>query len=262
MRCTAFCTAYSYHLKPLFESLKSRYVTTLYRDVIHLKLEGTDSCHDIFYFSFGALVCWGTTEEEEMMALREVQAHEDSPIENIEEDDFTIHLSEKNHVHNDELYISDYKLLTRLAVSYGLAQSAKLGGFELLIQKTINDTKQIPIDLATKGKILLSKKEIRCMMGKLFIDRSSVNLHFDALDKPEFFWENDDLEPLYSMTAKYLDVQDRVRALNHRLAIINDLFQMLGNEVDTQHSSRLEIIIIILIMIEVIITVFIEFIRR
>ena len=55
-------------------------------------------------------------------------------------------------------------------------------------------------------------------------------LHVDVLDTPEFFWEYPELEPLYIMTANYLDIETRVEVLNQRLDVIHELFEMLGNE--------------------------------
>lgn len=91
-------------------------------------------------------------------------------------------------------------------------------------------------------------------MGALFLDRSSINLHVDVLDTPEFFWEHPELEPMYLDVANELDIQNRGQVLNQRLDVLRELFEMLGNELNHQHSSRLEWIIIWLILIEVIIT--------
>jgi uncharacterized Rmd1/YagE family protein len=39
------------------------------------------------------------------------------------------------------------------------------------------------------GSVGLSHNSISKKIGKLFIERNNVNLHFDVLDTPEFFWE-------------------------------------------------------------------------
>ena len=56
------------------------------------------------------------------------------------------------------------------------------------------------------------------------------------------------------MVANYLDIETRVEVLNQRLDVVHELFQMLGSELNHQHSSRLEWTIIWLIIIEVILT--------
>jgi len=91
-------------------------------------------------------------------------------------------------------------------------------------------------------------------MGELFIERNSINLHSDILDKPEFFWVYPEVEPVYTMIANYLDLSPRVEVLNQRLGVVHELFDMLNSELNHQQTSRLEWIIIILIFIEVGIT--------
>ena len=99
----------------------------------------------------------------------------------------------------------------------------------------------------------MSKKEISKQIGVLFNERYYINLHSDILDTPEFFWRRPSYEPLYLMTAEFLDIQTRHNILNHRLNMIHELYTILANELNYKHSTRLEVIIIILIAIEVIV---------
>jgi uncharacterized Rmd1/YagE family protein len=253
MDCRAYCTASSYAIKPLYEYLKDRFRTTLYRDVIHIEIpHPPDQVADVFFFSYGTQVCWGLDQNQSQQFLQEVKAFQHQPLEDeIEIDEFTFVFGDTPKIVEDEITLPNRDSLTRLAISHGLAQSVKLGAFEGTIQKTVNLTKDIPEDLAKRGRISLSRKEIRKKMGELFIERNSINLHVDVLDVPEFFWEYSELEPLYAMTANYLDIKRRVEVLNQQLDVVHELFEMLGNELNHQHSSRLEWTIICLIVIEV-----------
>lgn len=251
MRCIAYCTAYAYRLKPLYEALKNRYQTVLYRDVIHVKLSQENQERDVFYFSFGVMVCWGASTDETSQALAEVKRFEEHPLDQIEEEEYAVQFGDKPKVVNDTFTLPSQELLPRLAISHGLAQSVKLSAFELAVRKTIDRSKRIPEELASWGRVPFSRREIRKKMGELFVERNSINLHFDVLDTPEFFWEYPDLEPLYQMAANYLDVSSRVRALNQKLSMVHELFEMLGNELHHQHATRLELIVILLILIEV-----------
>ena len=81
----------------------------------------------------------------------------------------------------------------RLAISYALATSVKLGSFEDGIEKTIQDSRYIPEELAIKGHISLNKQEVSRKIGELYMQKSSVNLMYDILDAPDFFWDFDNL---------------------------------------------------------------------
>lgn len=252
MNCLAYCTASSYSIKQFYDQLK-RVHATLHRDVIHVPVPGI-TIGDVFYFSYGVTVFWGLEVEQCLMYLNQVKEFEDHPLEDVEKDEFTFIFGESPKIVEDEIILPNQEVLTRLAISHGIAQSVKLGTFENKVRRIFNNTKHIPEDLAKQGRIGLSRKEIRRKMGELFIERNSINLHVDVLDTPEFFWEYSELEPLYAMTANYLDVETRVEVLNHRLDVVRELFEMLGNELNHQHSSRLEWTIIFLIVMEVVIS--------
>ncbi len=251
MDCCAFCNASSYKLKPFLESLRSRYTAVLYRDVVYVEVPLDGKICDLFYFPYGVMVCWGVGKDQASPFLNLVKDFIVNPIDDVETDEFTYIQGEPSKVVDDEILLPNLDTLTKLAVSHAVAQSVKLGTFESALQKTFELTKQIPEDLAQQGKISLSRREIRRKMGELFIERNSINLHLDVLDTPEIFWEYPELEPLYNMMANYLDIKTRVEVLNQRLDIVHELFNMLGSELNHQHSSRLEWTIICLIIIEV-----------
>ena len=252
MRCTCYCTASSYDIPRLFQYLQRLGSTQLFRDVIHIQIkEDKQIKGDIFYFSYGAVVCWGFTEEEEKEILQSLKEFEKEPLPKIELDEFTFTYGDTIKIEEDEIFLHNKSTLTKLAISHGIAQSVKLSTFEELIQKTIDHTKKLPTDLAQKGKIPLSRKEISQKMGEIFIERNFINLHSDILDTPEFFWDYPELEPFYRRAAHYLDVSKRVEILNKRLNVVHELFEILSSELNHQHTSRLETIIILLILIEV-----------
>lgn len=252
MRCTCYCTAGSYDIPRLFQYLQRLGNTLLFRDVVHIQIkEGKSLKGDLFYFSYGVVVCWGFHEDDEKEILQSLKEFEKEPASKAELDEFTFTYSDTMKIEEDEIHLQNKSTLTKLAISHGLAQSVKLTTFEELIQKTIDNAKHLPAELAKKGKIPLSRKEISRKMGELFIERNFINLHSEILDTPEFFWNYPELEPFYRRTAYYLDVTKRVEILNKRLNVIHELFEILSSELNHQHSSRLEITIVLLILIEV-----------
>lgn len=253
MRCTAYCTASAYSIQFLFSALKAKSNPSIYKDVVHVPVERKDGiCGDAFYFSFGATVFWGLNEEEEHAVLEELKPFEEGALTLREFDELTYGYGPTFKIHQDEITLADSSSLAKLAVSYGIAQSVKLAIFEHSIRETIEKTRPLTQNLVKKGAIALSRKDIAKKIGELFIERNSINLHWDVLDTPEFFWEYPELDLLYRTTANYLDVITRVDVLNKRLDIVRELLEMLGSQLNHQHSSALEWIIIILIIMEVI----------
>jgi hypothetical protein len=46
-------------------------------------------------------------------------------------------------------------------------------------------------NLAMTGQIHMTQDQISREVGKLFMERNSINLESDILDTPDFLWEND-----------------------------------------------------------------------
>lgn len=254
-RCSAYCTAATYRLDRLLDFLKHKPETThFFRSgkVVHRALAKNDG--DIFYFSYGTVVMWGLSRENEEVILQEIKQFEEAPLENIEHEASRYSIGTAAKILKDDITLPASDVVTKLAFSHGLAQSVKLSAFEKLIERRIENSREAPLSLAQKGRISMSRPKLSRMMGEIIIDRNSINLHTDVLDTPEFFWEYSDLEPLYRLIAQDLDIVARVSVLNRRLDILKELFEMLNNEVQVRHSTRLEWIIIILIFIEVMIT--------
>lgn len=250
MRCTAYLTAGSYNLPALFEFLKSKYPVTRFREAIAVST--TPETGEIFFFPYGVIVLWGFSDEEEEQFLLKLTPYEIDKLSIPLKEDNDFAYSEITKIQRGEIFLSNSDMLTKLAISFGLAQSSKLSLFEETIDKTIVTTRQLPKDLAAKGKIMLSRKELAQKIGQLFIDKSSVNLHSDILDEPDFFWEYPELLPYYQDTIKCLDLRTRIEVLNQRLTVLGDLLGILSDQLDHRQTVILEWAIVLLIVIEVV----------
>lgn len=257
MRCVSFCTAKKYSLNELQNHFKSqKYQTKLYRNVLHVNQEHKD----LFFFTHGCFVSWNLKSKEERQLLKELKSFGVDPLKKIEKDFFMYRYGEETSLETHERFNMDVITLEsdnvqiKLAISYGLAESIKLEYYEELIQSTIKKNSKLPEELARSGKIALSRKAISQRMGEIFIEMSSVNLNSGYLDVPEYFWRYPNLENYYIITEQFLDITRRVNALNQRLDVLHQFFDMLTGQLQFQHSSLLEVIIILLIFIEIVIS--------
>jgi uncharacterized Rmd1/YagE family protein len=259
MRCVSFCTARTYLLGDLSNYLKTKkFQTKIYRNVLHASLP--QKMADIFFFSHGCFVSWNLKGKHETALLEEIKPFSIQPLERIETDYFSFRYGEDTSLETHERFNADIITLEsdniqiKLAISYGLAESIKLEYYEELIKNTIIKNSQLPEELARSGKIMLSRRAISQRMGEIFIEMSSVNLNSGYLDVPEYFWRFPNLENYYIMTEQFLDITRRVTALNQRLDVLHQFFDMLTGQLQFQHSSMLEMIIILLIFIEIVIS--------
>ncbi|KAH8086710.1 hypothetical protein JL720_7151 [Aureococcus anophagefferens] len=220
----------------------------------------------VFVFGFGCVVTWGfdrAVERELVLGDPAVRAGATSAAERVEAHDTLTYVAEAPGVRgkrrgasfaNDVIRLDGGDPLEKFTLAYALAQSAKLFVWEARVDVTIEDVRPIPERLAATGRTNLSETQISRMIGKIFTESTQVNLHSEILDSPNWLWEDDQHEPAYIALRDHLDVPDRVELLNKRLDILKELLEVLNTQLANSHSSRLEIIVIWLIIAEIVVT--------
>lgn len=255
--CFYFCTAESYRIDELARFLReNNWDPKFYGDVIYIRCGEVD--REVFIFSYGALCFWGMDSSMQENILELLKPFENGVLSRSFSDRCL-------YTYGDEIGIDEEKDsvtldspddLIKLSFSYGFTQSVKLQSFEHVVDETIQSTRHIPQELATHGKISLSGRKISQQIGELFIIRSSMTLHCDILDLPEFFWRLPRYEPYYHMCSGYMDITARLDVLNRRLDVIHELYGVLSEELKHQKSIRLELYVVILIIAEVVLSGF------
>ncbi|RHY52966.1 hypothetical protein DYB26_005856 [Aphanomyces astaci] len=205
----------------------------------------------------GCTVFWGLTRAEEQAHIQAIRAFSNGSVKQVEVEDMDFCYGDASSVINDSITLSSFRSSEKIAISFAMAQSSKLDVFEQRVDETIQETRHIPQTLAETGEIKkYSQKDISQLIGRLFIERSDINLNSDMLDDPDFFWDDDEYQPLYKKMMKYLDVDNRVHILNTRLDILRELLDVLSQQLARQHDTKLEWIVIWLIVAEVVVEVF------
>jgi len=215
-------------------------------------IDNNEGCY--FIYNYWTIVSWNNPLDEDKKLISELKEFEISP-NNILEEKYYFTYDNKFLIKSDVFYLPDNKDI-KIAISYAISQSIKLDYFEEEIEKEIEKTKNIPYEIKKYGKTKLKGKEIAKIKWELFITKSLLNLHYDLLDEPDFFWDYPELLPYYEKAKNYLDITDRIEVLNKKLSVIEEIFEMLTDEINHKHEVFLEWIIIGLIVIEVFISIF------
>ena len=236
--------------KDIFEIIEERYKCQTIKDAIIINIKEEQQ---IILFKYGVFICWDIEFENIKFFLDFIKDLQINSFKKSIVEEFNYTFEDEFKINLDTIYLSDSSTTSKIAISQALAQNVKLQQFEEEVQTTIENNSHIPLQLSISGKIKLTKKEISKKIGELFLVKTKINLHYDLLDTPEFFWEYPQYENQYEKMIKYLDIKSRVEVLNKKVEIIQELLHVLGDEQKHKYSSFLEWIIIILIAFEIII---------
>ncbi|KAH8150358.1 uncharacterized protein LAJ45_05569 [Morchella importuna] len=215
---------------------------------------------EVFLYQYGVVVIWGMTVGEEQRFLKDIAKFESEKLADddvqVENFNFYVTSSYQPRIYNDFITLKDGgNYMIKLSISHAIAQSVKISLFEDLVDNTIEDTKSIPQDVATTGKVNMSRRDIMKHIGELFILRININLQGSVLDSPELMWAEPQLDPVYQAARSYLEINQRVSLLNQRLDVIGDLLQMLKEQMSHSQGEHLEWIVIVLIAAEILVAV-------
>ncbi|XP_022342803.1 required for meiotic nuclear division protein 1 homolog [Crassostrea virginica] len=224
---------------------------------------------EIFFTRQGSVVFWDVPERERLEVLQFVKeldpenAFDDKFIQD-ESESMMIKLSEKetcildsNTINmNRETYNQEQGQLEKYTCSNALMQSLHLSAMERQLEDFIEDTEHLSMDLRAGNRIRIRHREVHQQLGQLFEFRKNLNLCSDLLDTPDFYWDRDDLEKLYLELCKLLQTKYRTTVMNEKLNYCCELMELLNNKFTDARHTKLEWMIIVLILIEVVFEVF------
>lgn len=213
---------------------------------------------EVFLFEYGTVVIWGMDLQQEQRFLHDIAKFENEKLseDNVQTENFNFYYTREYQarIYNDFISLREKRnYMTKLAISHALAQSVKTSLFEDLVSTTISLTTPLPEQIATTGRVALTRREITMQIGQLFILRINIHLQGSVLDSPELMWAEPQLEPIYGAVRSYLEMDQRVGLLTERLDVIADLLAVLKDQVRTSHGEYLEWIVIVLIAAEILV---------
>ncbi|KAI0601622.1 hypothetical protein F4775DRAFT_589392 [Biscogniauxia sp. FL1348] len=225
---------------------------------------------EMFIFSYGVVVFWNFTEQQEKAILADITFAENEtgvslvtrPLDQSDCETEEFHFEYNNDVKRPRIFNDMITLLprsdhmVRLTISHAIAQSTKLCFFEERMSETMLNAQYIPKQLALTGELNLTRTEIVKILGRLFKSRVEINLSSNILDVPNFFWDSEPtLHPLYIAIREYLEIDQRTKVLNERCRVFLDLAEILSDSVADAKMSAITWIIIILIVVSILVTV-------
>lgn len=194
---------------------------------VSAKIRFGDEPREIFFFREGSVVLWNCPELECSNVLTHLKPFEiDSYSRALvqEESDCMAYNYDpkKAHLSNGNFYLSqsDETPLEKYTFSNALSTSVKLGIWEATLDRYVDSMAYVTEDLKHGTKIKMSRAEVLRKTGELFALRHLINLSSDLLDTPDFYWDREQLENLYSATCAYFSVQRRTKVISAKIEIL------------------------------------------
>lgn len=247
MQCDFYCTCERYDLRKITKKFPK---APIFKDGLILELLDVKA----FVFSYGVLVFWNVPKNKQDKIIKRLSQFTVSPLSTVVHDSCFYGQKKKFHIAEDKakIYLDDKTRDTKLACSYAMSHAVKLEFYEAELEKIIKDINKITADLQKLGKIHLTQRQLSTKIGALFALISSLNLDSEIPDTPDYFWDKPTANVKFNQVRDFMDIDKRISLVNSRLDVVQNLYSLMSEELKHIQSTRLEWIIIALIVIEVV----------
>ena len=163
----------------------------------------------------------------------------------------------KNMVVTDDIcFLYSMNLSTDIIkiIGFTLAQSLALERIEKEVEDALERTRAILETFAEKSFFMRLKPTIRELV-QVMQARFEALSDIMILEKPELTWEDPLLDQLYEELRKIYEIDDRFRAIDTMLENILETGQIVSDLASTSREMILEILILLLIAFELILTI-------
>lgn len=219
--------------------------------------------NDILLFREGSIVFWGVPYDQQKRILYGLTPLKIDPHSNdlIQEEKEHVNFScvpssDKSRLNRDTVQLGlnqdvSTLRLDQFAISHAIALSVKLGIWESILDNYIESIGWVTSSMKKGHDMKLTRKQVFQKTGELYELKHCINLSSDLLDLPDVYWDRHDQENLFLSLTSFLNLKKRTSVMNEKLNNCCELMNLLAAHINDKHHVRLEWMIIILILVEV-----------
>jgi len=151
----------------------------------------------------------------------------------------------------DKVVLQNFEPEAIRLIMLNTSQSVALDRYLDITDQLLEETNGYTKTLELKGKLNISGVKLKKFIGKVLNIKNQISENLYIFDSPDITWENESLNKLNIALKQTFDIKDRYRYINERTAIIKEDLELFKDIMEHRESSRLEWIIILLILVEV-----------
>lgn len=224
--------------------------------VAHYADDGWAVVHD-----FGAVVFFGVTEAERERVVTAMKRFDDAepghnrtPVRESFRVEIRPELARPT-VTFDAIVVRELGQPVIELVAFVIGQSVAMEYYEEDVDEILDRLDSVAAGLEEVGRFRGSGKELLQFVGRGLGLRNRVIHTLALLDSPALTWEDEMLDRLYRELRQSFAIEDRYRALDHKLHVIGDNLEIFVDLSQTRRSMLLEVLVVVLIAIEVVLFV-------
>lgn len=246
----AFHIAESINLKQIKADFTGKLLTSATSDLFY-KVGDTGY---INIFNYGVVVFANLSDIEISKTIAFIRKYSSAPCDKKFDEQYEI-VEKKDHATGFTFNALHIPTITQNIIKItmlNLSHSVLLDYYTELSEELLTAIKNFSIKLETKGKLYISKKNMLKFIGRSLNTKNRIAENLYIFDAPEIVWEDEYLDKINKGLIESFELRNRHKEIEFTFKNIEDNLYMFLEINQHNESNRLEYIIIILILIEVI----------
>lgn len=215
-------------------------------------------------FRYGVAVLIGLSPIEEDEMIRGLRPRIVGSYDRIEDEAAIIEIApgqDDQIVPGGPIAIKDISPPRLVVVADVLAKNVALAHDEREVSRVFDVIEPLAADLARRGRTPFNRSKMLRLIGQALLVRHRMTGRVEVEEKPDVLWDRWDLERLYARLDDEYELKERAAMLTRKLEVVGETAQALTDLIDAARSLRLEVMIVLLIVIEVLFTSYEFFIK-
>ena len=241
--------------------LRSRFAgKVLARNPLTIPVEGGGVA---VLFRYGAVVLFEVAEAAQTAFLDQVLALVWNRYEKPETEDVAVRIDPaiREGIQGDAVYFESMSVERIQLVAAVLSQSVALAMYESRVAQNFDRIEPLARNLERNGRITASSSELHKHIGAMLLSEQMMVGRVEISEKPDVLWDNPGLEGLYLRMESEFEIRERYAALERKLNLISRTVQTVAELLHSKRSLKLEWSIVILIVIEIVLTLYTMFVK-
>lgn len=213
---------------------------------------------------YGAVVLFGLEPLEEVHFLQQLAPLVQAPFAQPESEETTLACSAERTeaIENDTIHLHQFDAERLQLVAEVLAKSIALSHYEKSVATVFGDIEPLAVKLESHGKGGRKSRELLQYIGSALRIQHQTIGRAEIGEKPELLWEHPELERLYHRLSDEYELNERQLALDSKLQLVSTTATTLLDLLHNRRSLRVEWYITILIVVEILLTLYEMFLRH
>ena len=207
---------------------------------------------------YGVVVFFDVSPMEEMAFLANLQPSVSHPYPTPETEEVEVRIEpgDRETIKAGVVLLENAAVERLQVIADILSKSVLLSLYEKSVAVEFDRIEPLAAELDRRGRIGGNSKELLKKIGSMLLVEQRMVGRAEITEKPETLWDNADLEGLFARMEDEFEIKERHLGLERKLNLISDTAHTLLELMSTKHALRLEWYIVILIVVEILLTVY------